>query len=65
MRIISTDIVPPPTHGISDEGRLVSVKTDLGDLAAVETLVGAYGKIDLFYVLQCVLAPNPDPLAWL
>ncbi|WVF71767.1 hypothetical protein IAT40_006575 [Kwoniella sp. CBS 6097] len=38
VRLITTDIVQPPNHGIDDEKRLKSVKADLGDKAQLEAL---------------------------
>lgn len=38
LKIIATDIVEPPTHGITDSGRLRVVKANLGKEEEVKGL---------------------------
>jgi hypothetical protein len=55
VKLLLTDVVQPPTFGISDESKVKAVKVDLGDIAATKALFEGE-TVGLVYALQYAFA---------
>lgn len=51
IKLLLTDVVQPPTFGISDESKVKAVKADLGSMDAVKSLFQGE-KVGIIYALQ-------------
>ncbi|ODO08901.1 NAD-dependent epimerase/dehydratase [Cryptococcus wingfieldii CBS 7118] len=59
LKVITTDIVEPPSHGITDKNRLVAVKADLGKIKEVEGLFKGE-KIDGVFALHGIMSGGAE-----
>ncbi|WVN88104.1 uncharacterized protein L203_103304 [Cryptococcus depauperatus CBS 7841] len=59
IKLTTTDIVEPPNHGVTDNGRLVTVKADLNNVAEVQKLFEGK-RIDGIFALHGIMSGGAE-----